>query len=128
MAQMDTASWYDDDDFDDDNLTTFLPRKAVLPVRARVARRPTAESASESVTAWRREPERDELVRPPQSGTRRARAVPLPRVQPERALRRALPRPAPVARHEPLFVPTFLSVLGALFVVAMLLGRLPLFH
>jgi hypothetical protein len=46
----------------------------------------------------------------------------------EKALRRALPQPAPAARHEPLFVPTFLSVLGALFVVAMLLGRVPLFH
>lgn len=129
MAQMDTASWYDDED--DDNLTTFLPPKAVLPVRARVARPLAAKSMSDAVTEWRRDPAHSDLERPPQSGTRRARPVPLPRApvaQPERAPRRALPQSAAVARHEPLFVPAFLSVLGALFVVAMLLGRVPLFH
>jgi hypothetical protein len=117
MAYMDTASWYDDED--DDNLTTFLPPKAALPVRAR-AEGPLAAD-------WRRDLERGESWRAPESGTRR-RPVPLPRALPARPPRRSFAQPAQVAPREPIFVPALLSLLGAVFVVAMLLGRIPHLH
>jgi hypothetical protein len=113
MVRSNTASW---DDEEDDNLTTFLPRKALLPVpggqpRAREERR---DRGSESARHAKL------------GGGPRARC-PAPEPASARTGRLPLPQPGPMTSRPSILVPTVLGALGLVFTLGMLIDRFPHF-
>ena len=143
MARSNTATSSFDDD--DDELTTVLNQKAVLPAPdpaslPREGRRapgspgsrraPVLEASAPppAIEAATRAP----ATREPDAVAPRSSARPGPTVRampaaalPLRVARVPPPRPVPAAPRPPILVPTVLGALGVVFTLGMLIGRIP---